>query len=129
MMSDFKIDSDGTYQWVVKGGETLFTDDCAATMNQQAETIQQLKARIARLEKACDYYSTSLEAFDMATDERADKIVAETPKQSIADIQADTAISAIKTALRCLGSAVIGEKDIASFAEEYANQLEKDGDK
>ena len=61
MMSDFKIDSDGTYQWVVKGGETLFTDDCAATMNQQAETIQQLKARIARLEKACDYYSTSLE--------------------------------------------------------------------
>ena len=51
-MSDFEMDSDGTYQWVIKGGETLFADDCAATMNQQAETIQQLKARIARLETA-----------------------------------------------------------------------------
>ena len=124
MMSDFKMDSDGTYQWVVKGGETLFADDCAATMNQQAETIQQLKARISRLEKACDYYSTSLEAFDMAIDERAEKIVAETSQQSLADIQAD----AVDAAIEYAGEFSKWPDDYIGLIQKYADQLRKCGE-
>ena len=123
-MSDFKMDSDGTYQWVVKGGETLFADDCAATMNQQAETIRQLKARIARLEKACDSYSTSLEAFDMAIDERAEKIVAETSQQSLADIQAD----AVDAAIEYAGEFSKWPDDYIGLIHKYADQLRKGGD-
>jgi len=123
-MSDFKMDSDGTYQWVVKGGETLFTDDCAATMNQQAKTIQQLKARISRLEKACDYYSTSLEAFDMAIDERAEKIVAETSQQSLADIQAD----AVDAAIEYAGEFSKWPDDYIGLIQKYADQLRKCGE-
>ena len=121
-MSDFKTDSDGTYQWVVKGGETLFTDDCAATMNQQAETIQQLKARIARLETAIK------EARNCIAEAKSDfillEVLAETSQQSLADIQAD----AVDAAIEYAGEFSKWPDDYIGLIHKYADQLRKGGE-
>jgi len=123
MMSDFKMDSDGTYQWVVKGGETLFTDDCAATMNQQAETIQQLKARIARLEEPYSRYGENGET-DVGILLFYEQVVNEASKQSLAEIQAD----AVDAAIEYAGEFSKWPDDYIGLIHKYADQLRKGGE-
>jgi hypothetical protein len=106
---------------------------------QIVDERDQLKAQINGMKEAIDDLVRSSEGVaglhqngdvapwdELLTGGRFDewlRVFDDTPQQCLATHDADVAKSAIRTALRNLGNADLNEKDIADFADSYANQL------
>jgi cell division septum initiation protein DivIVA len=121
----------------------LYNTDMFNQMNDARKEAEQerdqLKAQINGMKQAIDDLVRSSEGVaglhqngdvapwdELLTGGRFDEwlcVLDDTPQQCLATHDADVAKSAIRTALRNLGNADLNEKDIADFADSYANQL------
>lgn len=118
-MSEFNVYSDCENEWIEKDGNILFAADCAATMNQQAETIKQLKARVGRLEKCIIDSNACMTLHAPMQAKNNGKILNEAPQQSLAAIQAE----AIEKAVREVRQQIPADNEFGSVDACYTYKL------
>jgi hypothetical protein len=91
-------------------------DEC----QQQAETIKQFKARVARIEKGLDYAGVKLiDHKDRRAYEFVDKILCEDGPQCVREVQAE----AIEKAVREVRQQILADNEFGSVDACYTYKL------